>query len=280
MIEVLQDTYKTLFSKLTLSIWAIATLGAVIAGPFGTFETMSVMWRCIYWPLVTTSSILLGYLAHALTRMVFQKEEDNKSRLLAGILGTVFIATDVYLLSRYLDPDRAFSTPYVQFLGWVGFVFFAVIFGRVVLAATIQKETEAKARNAINISLPEASVPGTPLPRLVERLPEQERAEVLRLSANDHFVYVLTESGEHSIRMRLRDAIFEMDGVPGTLVHRSHWVAKKAMLRVIKDQGKAFLMLTNGDRLPVSRNYRADVERLNLSVSSDAEGEQSEVSVQ
>jgi len=281
MFEILNDTYKSLFSKLTLSIVAIASLGSVLAGPFGTFETMSFWTRCAYWPLVTISSVVLGYLAYAMTRMVFGYQETLKSRALAGTLGTVFITTDVFLISRLFNPDRVDMVPYVQLLGWVGFVFFAVIVSRFVFTNAVQERMDASALNVIQIDLSEGDTPVVASsPRLMTRLPDHLDRDVLRLSANDHFVHVLTPSGEHSIRMRLRDAISEMDGVAGTLVHRSHWVAQKAMLRVIKEQGKVFLLLTNGDRVPVSRNYRAEVERLNLSVSTTEAKERSEASVQ
>ncbi|MFY0596384.1 MAG: LytTR family transcriptional regulator [Cognatishimia sp.] len=281
MIEILNDTFKSLFSKLTLSIIAIASVGSVLAGPFGTFETMSFWTRCAYWPLVTTSSVLLGYLAFALTRMVFGYQETLNSRVLTGSLGTIFVTTDVFLLSRFFNPERVNTVPYIQLMGWVGFVFFAVIVSRFIFTNAVQEKMDASALHAIQIDLSGSDTPVvSSSPRLMARLPDRFDGDVLRLSANDHFVHVLTPSGEHSIRMRLRDAISEMDGVAGTLVHRSHWVAQKAMLRVIKEQGKVFLLLTNGDRVPVSRNYRAEVERLSLSVSTTEAKERSEASVQ
>ncbi|UZD89654.1 LytTR family DNA-binding domain-containing protein [Cognatishimia activa] len=280
MIDTFKDTYKSLFSKLTISIWAIASIGSILAGPFGTFESMSFASRCAYWPLVTTSSILLGYLAHALTRMVFDDGENTKSRMMAGTLGTLFITTDVFWLSRLFSPERASSAPYLQLMGWVGFVFFAVLLARSIFMNAVLETSKSSVATAIELP-PHSSITQVSLkPRLMERLPELKDTEVLRLSANDHFVHVLTAAGEHPIRMRLRDAISEMDGVEGTLVHRSHWVAQSAMQGVLKEQGKVYLLLKNGDRVPVSRNYRADVEQLAISVSLDGAGEQSEVSVQ
>lgn len=280
MIEILKDTYASLFSKLTLSIWLIASLGTVLAGPFGTFDSMSFGMRALYWPLVTTSSILLGYLAYAITRMMVGKTEDLKSHVIAGALGTLFIATDVFMLSQLVSPDRDVGEPYLHFLGWVGFVFLAVILGRVMFLKAISSEISEQILPTIKIEphnpLPEA-VDG---PRILDRLPKTEHGMVMRLSANDHFVHIVTEAGEHPVRMRLRDAISEMDGIAGSLLHRSHWVAHEAITQQDKAEGKVQIVLKNGDRIPVSRNYRSVVDDLNVPAKAHAAAKRSSVSVQ
>jgi DNA-binding LytR/AlgR family response regulator len=57
--------------------------------------------------------------------------------------------------------------------------------------------------------------------------------------------------------MRLADAIRETGMVPGLQIHRSHWVAKDAVAKVHRSEGKLMLELRNGMRLPVSRSYLA-----------------------
>ena len=263
MIETFKDTYKTLFSKLTLSIWAVTSLLAVLPGPFGTFEAMSWTQLAIYWTSITTSSILLGYFAFALTRCVLGYEETTVSRMLTGVLGTLFISTDVYALSHWVYGFSNEGPSYFSLLGLVGFVFFSVILGRFMFTQAVVKTADENRPLPIQIVVP-APAEKPCEPRLFKRLPFGGHEQVYRLSANDHFVHVSTKTGVHEIRMRLRDAIQEMDHVDGMLVHRSHWVARDAMRSLIRAQGKVSVILTNGEHVPVSRKYRDDVEALNL----------------
>ena len=262
MIETFKETYKTLFSKLTLSIWVVVTLLAVLSGPFGTFEEMTSSQLAIYWTSVTTSSIFLGYLAYALTRCVLGFEETTLSRMMTGTLGTFFIATDVYALSHWVY-GFAEGPSYLSLLGWVGFVFFSVLLGRFMFAQAVEKNAQENRPSPIQIVVP-APTKTQAEPRLFQRLPSGAHDRVYRLSANDHFVHVRTKTGEHKIRMRLRDAIMEMDGVDGVCVHRSHWVPLDVMVSVRKASGKISVVLTNGEVVPVSRKYRENVDAQNL----------------
>ncbi|MEO0372729.1 MAG: LytTR family DNA-binding domain-containing protein [Pseudomonadota bacterium] len=96
-------------------------------------------------------------------------------------------------------------------------------------------------------------------PRLLQRLPSSRRARVLRLSAMDHMVEVVTETGTEKLRIRLSDAVREMEPMQGYMAHRSHWVAKDAVVQAEKKGAdKVYLKLSNGDMIPVSRTFRTD----------------------
>ena len=82
------------------------------------------------------------------------------------------------------------------------------------------------------------------------------RAEILALSAEDHYLRVHTSAGETLILMRLYDAIRELDGIEGSQIHRSWWVAKDAVADVARGDGKVDLVLKGGLRAPVSRRYQ------------------------
>ncbi|WP_072791143.1 LytTR family DNA-binding domain-containing protein [Cognatishimia maritima] len=276
MTETVKDTFKTLFSKLTLTIWCIATAGSTLAGPFGTFATMSLAERFFYWTTITTTSIILGYVAQALCRIVIGDRHDLQGKFIFGIVGTVLIATDVYLLARLFHPERPEAVTFANLLVWVGFVFFAVIAARAMLSEAISSSVQSE----IEEQAPQVPSPAEQpmVPRLISRLPDGHHHEVLRLSANDHFVHVMADTGEHVLRMRMRDAVAEMDDVAGAMVHRSHWVACAAMQGLRTEGSKAFVVLKNGDHVPVSRNYRSTLEDMNLSPVSDAEAQPCAVS--
>lgn len=84
---------------------------------------------------------------------------------------------------------------------------------------------------------------------------------VLVLSAQDHYVEFTTTTGKKLVRMRMREAIAQMQGQDGLSVHRSYWVAKDAIEALQKSGGKHFLLLSNGDKIPVAASKLAAVKK-------------------
>ena len=82
------------------------------------------------------------------------------------------------------------------------------------------------------------------------------QAEILALAAEDHYLRVHTSAGETLILMRLYDAIRELEGIEGSQIHRSWWVAKDAVADIMRGDGKVDLVLKGGLRAPVSRRYQ------------------------
>lgn len=68
---------------------------------------------------------------------------------------------------------------------------------------------------------------------------------------------MLTDRGKTLLLLRLSDAINETAGEAGVQIHRSHWVALAAVSKVVRAQGKLFVELPDGRRLPVSRSFLA-----------------------
>lgn len=89
-----------------------------------------------------------------------------------------------------------------------------------------------------------------------ERLPfKYQKADIHALSAEDHYLRVHTSAGQTLILMRLYDAIRELDGIEGSQVHRSWWVAKDAVSDVSRGDGRLTLILKGEVVAPVSRSY-------------------------
>ena len=55
--------------------------------------------------------------------------------------------------------------------------------------------------------------------------------------------------------MRLGDAVTELEGIEGARTHRSWWVAREAVSRVAREDGRVRLVLVDGAQAPVSRAY-------------------------
>lgn len=126
-------------------------------------------------------------------------------------------------------------------------------------------DRSAEAANAVDSpqqSPPdEATVPGgsaaprgvdTVTPAFFARLKPAGRGALLALQSDGHYLHVHTDRGSDMIHYRLGDAINELSSQEGMRVHRSWWVAERA----IGDGGSDYLRLRNGLRVPVSRSYR------------------------
>ncbi|WP_170416728.1 LytTR family DNA-binding domain-containing protein [Ruegeria atlantica] len=102
--------------------------------------------------------------------------------------------------------------------------------------------------------------PPSPAPRLARRLPASFKGQIYRLTSRNHYVDVVTSEGTFTIRLRLSDAITEMEPMIGHCAHRSHWVTDDAVIGTEKVADRIYLKLVNGDLIPVSRKYKPMLE--------------------
>ena len=102
--------------------------------------------------------------------------------------------------------------------------------------------------------------PATPAPKLLARVPQLTHAtQVWALTAQDHYVRVLTDQGAALILMRLGDAIGECADIQGIRTHRSHWINLTAVGQAQDVRKTATLTLKNGETIPVSKSKMKDV---------------------
>lgn len=93
---------------------------------------------------------------------------------------------------------------------------------------------------------------------LLDRMPpKHQRARILAIMAEDHYLRVHTGAGDCLIRMRLADAVRAVAMLDGAQVHRSWWVAREAVDLIERKSGRVELVLSNGLRVPVSRSQSA-----------------------
>jgi hypothetical protein len=98
--------------------------------------------------------------------------------------------------------------------------------------------------------------------RFRSRLPlHLQSARLLALVSEDHYLRAYTDCGNAMILMRLSDAIAELGSESGAQTHRSWWVARDAVTKVERGDGKAVLTLTDGTEAPVSRTYYTALNR-------------------
>lgn len=86
-------------------------------------------------------------------------------------------------------------------------------------------------------------------------------AEVLCLQMEDHYVRVHTVRGSSLVLATFGQAIAALNGAPGLQVHRSWWVAERAVVGAVADGRNLRLALTNGLSAPVARSAVATVRQ-------------------
>lgn len=259
------DTFSRLISSVTFCIWA-ASLGiAVLAGPFGSYDTMSWPLRTAYWSAVITVAILIGFAARAIMRALLSERHPALFDLAASFLVGIVLGPVVWVLRGWMDPVLG-----PEDLSMISITLnsFLIACGIFVLRRQIGAE-EPATYWAQPRPAPEPEMPAQT--RLHRRLSCPPFAEIYRLSANNHYVEVATSAGVEALRLRLVDAIDEMEPVAGICTHRSHWVSFAAITGTERESGgKLFVLLKNGDRVPVSRKYRPSLESAGLIDSLDA----------
>ena len=243
----LVETFSTLFSSATAFTVVVSIAVAAIAGPFGTYETMSAVTRAAYWGMAIVGGLLVAYLCRATMVTVFGKRRPVLFDLGAAVMVSVILAPLIWGLRAWMDPVLDLNHLRLPNIALNTFV---IAWGIFVLRRQIGLEQPPGYRRR-------DAGEDVPTSRLHRRLSNLSGVEIMRLSANDHFVDVSTDRGVETLRLRLGDAIDEMDPIKGICTHRSHWVALSAVVGVEQaDANKTFVILRNGDRVPVSRKYR------------------------
>ena len=99
-----------------------------------------------------------------------------------------------------------------------------------------------------------AAPPATKPRSVFDRLPRRLGTDLIYLTVDDHYVKAHTSAGSAIVLMRFADATAEL-GDHGLQVHRSYWVARRYLQRLVRKDGRTVLRLSNGQEIPVSRTY-------------------------
>jgi hypothetical protein len=228
-------------------------IGAVFGwiGPYGTFYDLKVVPRFAYWMLAIPLIAMPTTLA---IRMVAQSApaatwpvplQALAGALIAGLPSTVVV---IALETIFRRPPPITATVLASI-----YVSVTVIIALISIPTAIMRSRQRGATSAPAAApTAAASSPGSPfLGRISPRL----GTALLAIATEDHYLKVTTELGSELILFRLSDAVAELDPGSGQQVHRSYWVARRAVASVERDGHRTALILSNGDKIPVSRTY-------------------------
>ncbi len=242
-------------------VWVIASVVTAMIGPFTTYASFAFLERLAYWGLLIGVSILMAYSIRAVV-VVFIPTPGWASELVTSAgqslaLGTAIWAFNFYILGFDLGSIRWI----IEHITVVFVVCLAILVVRAYVRAHRAEAPDAAAALAGHPHADDREVPTVveEAAPFLRRLDRDLGEELHSVSANDHYLQVVTAMGEGRVLLRFRDALEELAEVPGYRIHRSHWVASAALISVRQDGRRYFAVLRNGAELPVSRG---NVDRL------------------
>lgn len=246
-----------------LALYMIFAVG--ILGPFGTFSGMALGPRFAFWGSVVLVLVTLSILLRRALLARGVVDLSAKYTVLQVVFLTLLGSPLVWFALTLADgPEVAEQTSIFE----VALLFSLVTLIVITLRRIVVQLAEEKATVAVGpLAVEEGAVPLVPVaavPRLLRRLTEGPKGDVLYLVARDHFVNVVMTGGEERLRLRFADAVDEMDGMQGVCAHRSYWVALAAVQGAERRSGKTVLLMANGAEVPVSRTYLRRVEAAGL----------------
>ncbi len=224
-----------------------AVLVLTLLGPFETYS-MPMALRMLFWLLCLASG--WGLMIAALTLVLRHPGIDDWSGPLrvglAVVIAVAPITLAVSAIEDWLRPRR-------DEFGLVWFFLNTTLVCGLITGAMYFRVRDRLGRIDAK--------GGSPTP-FFQRLPLELGKELISFTMQDHYVEVTTTKGKTLVLITLGDALAELGDYAGTQVHRSHWVAASAYQGLERNNGKLFVRLSDGRRLPVSRTYAASARAL------------------
>jgi DNA-binding LytR/AlgR family response regulator len=256
----LREMQKEIGSRTTRLGAVFVIFLLTVSGPFGTFEHFSVAQRAGYWAAMVVVSYLAGQGATTFFLELLRPYVTQKwpRVVIAGLLAALPLTVVVAGVNGVGFQHFELSDLPNMWI-YVTLITLAVVVGLVLFTERLAPPVAVVApAAAAPVAETETMAP------ILERVPLPQRGRLLALIVEDHYVDIVTDRGKALVLMRLADAMRETGGVAGLQIHRSHWVARDAVVKTHRSDGKVSLELSNGIRLPVSRGFLPAVKEAGL----------------
>ena len=264
----------------TLPVVAAVLIGLfVLVKPEAT-QGFGFLERLAFWGLhigLGLASLLMA------SRLIGPSRRIVRSTLAAvivtGLVGCAILAP-VYLGVEYLMPERLAEPPDdwldmlaakgllpamlaefievlpVYFLAWLA-VNLPLLFNRTALISGSPDDPDGSGGTPVEASNTRVEAEES-ADTFVARLPRAIGNDLVVVSSDMHYLHVHTTGGQCMLLGTLKEVAAEL-GEAGLRVHRSHWVARDHVTKLIRDGQSLFCHLSNGARVPVSRRKRKQV---------------------
>ncbi|MFN0114513.1 MAG: LytTR family DNA-binding domain-containing protein [Paracoccaceae bacterium] len=233
--------------------WLGLSLALAVSGPFGTYLNCGFFGRLICFATLVGVAMIWGVALRAVVQHLLPQASYWSAVGIAIFVSALALPVPLAGLAprvTHFPPSLVPPTSELAFLILV--MGYAAAAARWTLSRELRAESVGKAG------------PLEIVPRLLLRLAPSLRGTLIRVSGRDHYVDIVTDKGQAAVLLRLSDAMREIEGVDGLQVHRSHWVAANAVRGSEAAADRRFLILSDGSKVPVSRNYLPAVEQRGL----------------
>jgi DNA-binding LytR/AlgR family response regulator len=246
----LRELREVFTSRLSRFGLLIAIFVLAVSGPFGTFQSFNIGQRFAYWAAMVLGCYLTGVgVGSVVVEVLRPRIAERWARVITAGLITGLPVTAMVI------GINSIAYQAIEPRGWLNIWIYATLVTLAVFVAltTLNERLRAPQPPATAAAPMAGATPSAP--PILERVPLPQRGNLLALIVEDHYVDIVTDRGKALVLMRLVDAMRETGSVAGLQIHRSHWVARDAVVKTYRTDGKVTLELSNGMRLPVSRGY-------------------------
>ena len=240
----------------TARVWGIELAACLAAGallgvfgPFGSFMNDVLIIRVAYWVIVL---LVCGLAYGAAIRLLAPRARRLRLPLWAWAPAMV-LAVSLPLTGITRLVAMAFWPAIGRAVGVIDW------YGQTVLVSLAYVCLYAVLFRGLATSKAPGAEEAAGAPEILRHLPPRLGRDLLCLSMEDHYVRLHTGQGSVLVLMSLNQAMDQLGDLDGLQVHRSWWVARRAVEAVVEDGRNLRLKLRGGIEAPVSR---ANVVRL------------------
>ena len=240
---------------------AFATAAGVfmgLIGPFGSYDVKPLQrvaaWLVSFW----VGSLLFGAALKAAERWSARTGTPRWfARVTATALAAVPLAAVAAASFHWIGHVPASRMEWLTWYAQVLAIGLPTALGYMVLAPAVLKP--AAPPPAVDPVPAEAAPDDRRGETLLDRLPARLGREVTALQMEDHYVRVHTPLGSDLLLTPMAQAVEALGAVEGLRVHRSWWVARRAVEGSAMDGRNLRLKLRGGIEAPVARTAVAQV---------------------
>jgi hypothetical protein len=227
----------------------ILALGAAVGmiGPFGAYVSVSLPVRIGYFALA--AALIGGPISLGLSWALRRSRSGFEAVLATVLIAAVAAIPGTFVVEFLLGRLAPQVLPHVGRWELAGQTLLLNEVLSLLALTVLRRPWPDLRRRAANAGNPLA-------PHLPARL---ARSQILAIACEDHYLRVHTDGGEALIHMRMSEAERLLAKREGLRVHRSYWVAARAVAGVERSGGRVMLKLTGGLAAPVSRSRMSAV---------------------
>ena len=252
-------------------LWILGSVALGLLGPYGTWVLLPLVARLAFWAGVLIAALTVAGGAAFLVRVILP-QRPYLGLLMEGGLTALVLGPMIWSLCCVLPhADAALVPPPGKIILAVFAVWLSVVLlrglprGGPMLMASSPAQTKSMTMPPSGGAHPlEQTRIENIRPAFLDRSDLHLPGAVMRVSADDHYLVIQTQHGTGRIIMRFRDAMPDLENLPGFRIHRSHWVAAHAVLRVRTEGRRHVMDLIDGTSLPVSQAYLGPLSAVGL----------------